>query len=252
MRERGRHVRRSGANTGAPSGTSGDLAGAVAAGAKTMALLATLLGALAAPATTAAQSAAEPGSVMERAVESRTKGRDSARVVVFEIADFQCPYCARFAADVAPTLDERYIATDRIQWVFVNLPLHTHPRAWHAAEAALCAGVAGNAFWPMHDLLFAEQDRWGEADDPQALFAEYAAELGVPAEPFATCTADDEVASLILQDLGSAVSAGITGTPTFIVMKGQEVVEQMVGVKPVEEWSEVLDRALGEGSDGGS
>ena len=187
---------------------------------------------------------APPSGAMNKAIESRTKGGDSAAVVVFEIADFQCPYCARFAATVAPQLDEKYVETGRVQWVFVNLPLHTHPRAWHAAEAALCAGVAGDQFWPMHDRLFEEQQQWTGAADPQALFAQYAADLGVPTEAYRTCTADDQVAPLILQDLGSAVSAGITGTPTFIVLKDQEVVNQVVGLRSAEEWSDILDAAL--------
>lgn len=203
---------------------------------------------LAVPAPAAAQSAEAPGaapeSALERALESRSKGAESARVVVFEIADFQCPFCAQFADRVGPALHDKYVATGQVQWVFVNLPMHTHPLAWHAAEAALCAGVAGGEFWPMHDRLFAEQESWAGADDPQAAFAGYAADLGVPAEAFRTCTEDDQVASIILQDLGSAVSAGVTGTPTFIVMKDQQVVDQLVGVKSVEEWSEVLDGAL--------
>ena len=206
-----------------------------------------LLTAVALAGPVSAQSTDAAVSALERALESRSKGGESASVVVFEIADFQCPYCARFAADVAPALDEKYVETDRIQWVFVNLPLHTHPLAWHAAEAALCAGVAGGQFWPMHDRLFEEQDRWESADDPHAMFAQYAADLGVPGDAFGTCTADDEVASLILQDMGSAISAGITGTPTFIVMKDQQVVDQVVGVRTVEEWSETLDEALGGG-----
>ncbi len=200
--------------------------------------------------TTQAEAVAEtqPPAV-QRALESRTKGGENATVVVFEIADFQCPYCARFAEQVGPELNDKYVATGQVQWVFVNLPMHNHPLAWHAAEAALCAGAAGDRFWAMHDRLFAEQDRWTEADDPQALFARYATDLGIPVEEFQTCTRDDQVASLILQDLGSAVSAGITGTPTFIIMKDQQVVNQMVGVKSMQEWSDVLDGALA--GDGG-
>lgn len=206
--------------------------------------------AVAVPHEAAAQEVSTPqaainSAILERALESRAKGSDDASVVVFEIADFQCPYCARFAATVAPRLHERFVDTGRVQWVFVNLPLHNHALAWHAAEAALCAGVAGDMFWAMHDRLFAEQQSWGQAADPSARFAAYAAELGVPAAPFAACTAEDQVAPLILQDMGSAVSAGITGTPTFIIMKEQQVVERIVGVRSVEEWTTVLERALG-------
>lgn len=210
-------------------------------------VLAGLLG-LGIPAAPMAAQTPPPGTVagaiVERALESRAKGDPNADVVVFEVADFQCPYCAQFAGTVAKELDRRYVVTGRIQWVFVNLPLHTHRLAWVAAEAALCAGASGGVFWPMHDRLFAEQSRWSRMDDPGPHFAGIARELGADMPQYEACVAQDRVAPLILEDFGSAVSAGITGTPTFIIMKGDEVVERLVGVRPVEEWSRILDAAL--------
>jgi protein-disulfide isomerase len=206
------------------------------------------LAVLGTPAAPAAAQTPTPGSsagaVVERALESRAKGDPNADVVVFEVADFQCPYCAQFAGTVAKELDRKYVVTGRIQWVFVNLPLHTHRLAWVAAEAALCAGASGGVFWPMHDRLFAEQSRWSRMDDPGAYFAGIARELGADVRQYEACVAQDRVAPLILEDFGSAVSAGITGTPTFIVMRGDEMVERLVGVRSVEEWSRILDAAL--------
>lgn len=182
--------------------------------------------------------------VIERALESRAKGDPGAEVVVFEVADFQCPYCARFATTVGKELDREYVQTGKVQWVFVNLPLHTHRLAWVAAKAALCAGAAGDLFWPMHDRLFAEQRRWSAMEDPRPFFARVASELGAEAAAYEACVAQDQVAPLILQDFGSAIGAGITGTPTFLVMRGDDVVERLVGVQSFEDWSRVLEGAL--------
>jgi protein-disulfide isomerase len=183
-------------------------------------------------------------AILERALESRAKGDPAAEVVVFEVADFQCPYCAQFASTVGKELDRKYVATGRIQWVFVNLPLHNHRLAWSAAKAALCAGASGGVFWPMHDRLFVEQPRWSRMDDPGPFFARMAREVGAEMQDYEACVAQDRVAPLILEDFGSAVSAGITGTPTFIIMKGDEMVERLVGVRSMEEWSRILDSAL--------
>src|SRR5690606_27884409 len=54
----------------------------------------------------AAQSAEPP--LQKRAAASRAKGAESAPVLVFEVADFQCPYCARFWRETFPRLDSAY------------------------------------------------------------------------------------------------------------------------------------------------
>lgn len=201
--------------------------------------------ALAPLAASAALSAQQSdGSVIERAVANRVKGGEDAPLVVFEIADFQCPYCRQFAADMLPHLEREFIDTGKVQWVFVNLPLHTHRRAWVAAEAALCAGGVGDKFWAMHDRLFARQDEWVNADDPNAIFSRYARELDVPDAPFRTCINRDQVATLLLQDVSSVMGAQITGTPTFIVMSGDQVIQRVVGIRSVDEWRTLLQEAL--------
>ncbi|HEX2166459.1 MAG TPA: thioredoxin domain-containing protein, partial [Longimicrobiales bacterium] len=161
-------------------------------------------------------------ALLDRAAESRAKGSPDASVLVYEIADFQCPFCARFAQDVFPSIDSAYISTGRVQWVFVNLPMPSHSRAWQATEAALCAGAVSNRFWVMHDRLFIAGEEWISADDPQAMLARYAREAGVDMQPFTECVAGDGVAALILQDV--IFGSRVTGTPTFIVDNQQTVV----------------------------
>jgi protein-disulfide isomerase len=176
--------------------------------------------------------------LLRSAAESRAKGSASATVLVYEIADFQCPHCARFANEVFPQIDSAYVKTGRVQWVFVSLPMPSHLNAWVAAEAALCAGAVANRFWAMHTRLFASADEWGPAADAGAFMTRYAREAGVPADAFQACVAQDRVAPLILQDVifGSRVS----GTPTFVVNNEKTV----VGVKSFEEWREILEGVL--------
>lgn len=179
-------------------------------------------------------------SLPERAGMSRAKGQADAKVVVLEIADFQCPFCARFAVEVYPQIDSAYVKTGKVQWVFVNMPLPNHPHAWLASEAALCAGGTGNAFWPMHDRLFENQAEWSRAPRPEPLFRRYAQQAGAALEAYDACVAGDEVATLILRDFMFGMARGITGTPAFVVGGDQTV----VGLKGFEEWKVVLDAAV--------
>jgi protein-disulfide isomerase len=191
-------------------------------------------------ALSAASAAAQDAgaALLKRAAESRAKGAATATVLVYEIADFQCPHCARFAVDVFPRIDSAYIQTGHVQWVFVNLPMPSHAHAWLAAEAALCAGAVADRFWVLHDRLFVAGQEWIAAVDPAPLLARYAREAGVPMDAWNACVAQDKVAPIILQDV--IFGSRVTGTPTFIV----DNVQTIVGVKPFEQWREVLDAAL--------
>ncbi|HSJ15701.1 MAG TPA: thioredoxin domain-containing protein [Longimicrobiales bacterium] len=187
----------------------------------------------------AAQRREGGNSMIERAHASRQKGPQNAPVVVIEIADFQCPYCARFAQDVYPRIDSAYVKTGKVGWLFVNLPLPSHNHAWVAAEAAMCAGAVGNRFWPVHDRIFAAQASWARAADPAPTFRRFAEEAGVPMADYDACVAGDQVAGLLLQDLMWAFPR-VNGTPAFIIANDQQV----AGMKTFAEWRGMLDAAL--------
>lgn len=194
-----------------------------------------LVSAVAAPVPHAA--AQQRSATVERASASRAKGADGAAVLVYEIADFECPHCARFALDVFPSIDSAFVKTGKVQWVFVNLPVPTHPTSWLAHEAALCAGAVAGKFWEMHDRIFGAQEQWIKAADPTGSIDRFARELGVPSAEFSECTRTDAVAPLLLQDVFFAMAAQVSGTPAFIVNNEQSV----MGLKTFEEWKTILE-----------
>lgn len=177
--------------------------------------------------------------VIDAAGMSRAKGSETATVHVYEIADFQCPFCGKFATETMGRIDSAYVKTGKVQWVFVNMPMPMHQNSWVAAEAALCAG-ATNKFWAMHDKLYRGQQEWSTSQDPAPIFARYAKEAGVTAEPYTSCVASDRVATLIVNDVMFAAAARINGTPTFVINDEETV----VGLKTFEEWRDMLDAAI--------
>jgi len=185
-----------------------------------------------------AHAQSDRASLLERAGESRAKGSPDAPVLVYEIADFQCPYCAAFARDVFPHIDSAYIRPGRVQWVFVNLPMPSHHAAWTASEAALCAGAVSDRFWVMHDRLYVAGREWIDADDPAAVVAGYARDAGVAMDEFTDCVEHDRVVPILLQDV--IFGSRVTGTPTFII----DNQETIVGVKSFDDWVVVLERVL--------
>ncbi|MDF1594984.1 MAG: thioredoxin domain-containing protein [Acidimicrobiia bacterium] len=170
------------------------------------------------------------------------KGNPDAEVVVIEISDFQCPFCGRHALETQPALDEMYVDTGRVMWVFKHLPLQIHPQAPVAAAAAECAGEQGE-FWAMHDLIFESVEEWA-VDPPDPVLESLAGELGLDEAAFSACLGSRDSLDPVLEDLYDLTSVFST-TPTFVVLfDGQASVIE--GAQPLEQFVSALEALLGE------
>src|SRR5438876_684983 len=118
---------------------------------------------------------------------ARSRGRLNAPVTVYEMSDFQCPYCRAFALTTLPLLERDYVASGKVRFVFINLPLPSlHANATAAAEAAMCA-ARQSRFWPMHDLLFRHQDGWAKLADPRPMLLALGDSAGADHARLAAC-----------------------------------------------------------------
>jgi protein-disulfide isomerase len=169
---------------------------------------------------------------------ARTHGSAAAPVTVYEISDFQCPYCARFFLETMPTLEREYVVPGKVKFVFVNLPLPMHPNAVPAAELAMCAARQGK-FWPLHDVLFRNQRQWAGLSEPGTVFLSYGDSVGANREALAACVRDGTTRTIVRTDAEGAVRSGARSTPTFYVEGGL-----ISGAQPVETFRAVLDSLL--------
>lgn len=152
----------------------------------------------------------------------RTKGKASAPVTVYEMADFQCPACRLFTVTVLPALDSEFIQTGKVRWVFINLPLTSlHANAMLAARVAMCAARQGR-FWPTHDAFYQHQDNWAKLPDAQArgVLVALAQRAGADRAKLRACIDDPAVRSEIEQDAQRAQHSGAHATPTFYIEGG--------------------------------
>jgi Na+/H+ antiporter NhaA len=137
------------------------------------------------------------------------RGPDDASVTLVEYGDFECPYCGQ----AEPVVRELLSAfDDDIRYVWRHLPLNdVHGGAQLAAEAVEAAGAQG-AFWEMYDALLAHQDALGPQDITRT-----AQELGLDIERLWSEIRGHEHAPRIAEDVASADSSGVSGTPTFFI-----------------------------------
>lgn len=177
--------------------------------------------------------------VAQDPLAARTKGRATAPVTVYEMSDFQCPFCRRFTTETFPAIEKEYIATGKVRWIFINFPLpQLHPNAVAAAEFGLCAAKQGK-FWPTHDRLYAEQDKWAPLKDPAPYFLSLVAPLGLARDPLLACLQDPATRTAVSQDAQGAVRAGAGATPAFYIEGGM-----MEGAQPIGVFRMVLDSIL--------
>jgi protein-disulfide isomerase len=141
--------------------------------------------------------------------EDHRQGADDAAVTLVEYGDYECPFC-RMAYPVIKRIQKHF--GERLRFVFRYFPLRElHPHAQAAAETAEFAGAHGK-FWEMHDLLFENQERLGNA-----LFLELAGKLELSAPALTRALEDEEFNARVRADFSSGVRSGVNGTPTFFI-----------------------------------
>ncbi len=169
-------------------------------------------------------------------LKQRSLGSADAPVTVFEMSDFQCPYCRRHALETFPELKRKYVDTGKIRWVFVNFPLtQLHPNAAAAAEFAMCAARA-DKFWPVHDLLYRNQDTWAPLKDPAPFFFSLADSVGLPRKELTACLQSGFGQRIVKEDAEGAAHAGANSTPTFFIEGGL-----LAGAAPASAFEPILD-----------
>jgi protein-disulfide isomerase len=167
---------------------------------------------------------------------ARAKGRLSAPVTVYEMADFQCPACREFALGTLPVLDRDYIQTGKVRWVFVNFPLsRIHKNAIAAAQVAMCA-ARQNRFWPVHDALYMKQPQWAALDLAWPALIALADSVGVGHDSLVSCLNTRATVDAITSDAQGSVRAGANATPTFYIEGGLAE-----GAIPAADFSRILD-----------
>jgi protein-disulfide isomerase len=139
------------------------------------------------------------------------RGAVNAKIVIQEVGDFQCPFCAR-AATTIDALLKAY--PDQIRVVWRDKPLSFHPNAALAAEAGREAfaqkGSAG--FEAMHNLLFANPKALSRSD-----LEGYAKTIGLDVARFASALDGHVHKAAIDADDKLTTDAGVRGTPAFFV-----------------------------------
>jgi protein-disulfide isomerase len=174
-----------------------------------------------------------------------SRGAKSAKVVVVNFDDFECPYCSRMHQTLFPEIFREY--GDRVNFIYKDYPLaEIHPWAIHAAVDANClAAQNGDAYWDFADSIHAnKQSVDAEKTNPARFDAiDKMAMLqgqkhNVDVVKLQSCVkAQNEDA--VRASMKEADGLGVNATPTLFI-NGQKI----DGAVPVAELRAALDAAL--------
>ncbi len=110
-----------------------------------------------------------------------------------------------------PQIENEYVSTGKVKYIFMDFPLPMHANALKAAEAASCAKDQGK-YWEMHDRLFANQNALGTEG-----LIKHAEALGLETDKFKQCLDNGKYTAAIKAVMTEGQKAGITGTPAFLL-----------------------------------
>lgn len=174
-----------------------------------------------------------------------SRGAKSAKVVVVNYDDFECPFCSRMHQTLFPGILKEY--GDRATFIYKDYPLaEIHPWAIHAAVDANClAAQNADSYWDFADYIHANKREVDNEKTPGARFEaiDKVAMLqgqkhNVDVVKLQSCVKaqnDDAVRA----SMKEADGIGVNATPTLFI-NGQKI----DGAVPISELRAALDSAL--------
>lgn len=157
------------------------------------------------------------------------------KVTLVEFGDFQCPACGAEYPIITQLL-QTY--KGKINFVFRNFPLPQHQNAQTAAEVSEAAGAQGK-FFEMYNMLYANQNTWGESSNAMNYFNQYAQALHLDMNKFSSDVKNNTYAKKIQKDTDDGYAVGVNATPTFF-LNGVPI----QGGLPYNDFKTKIDQAL--------
>lgn len=174
-----------------------------------------------------------------------SRGPKSAKVLVVNFDDFECPFCSRMHQTLFPQIFKEY--GDRVTFIYKDDPLtEIHPWALHAAVDANClAAQNGDAYWDFADYIHANKREVDTEKTPVARFDAIdkmtmlqGQKHNVDVVKLQSCVkAQNEDA--VKASMKEAEGLGVNGTPALFI-NGQKI----DGAVPIGEVRAALDAAL--------
>ncbi|MDC0241768.1 DsbA family protein [Candidatus Nitrosopelagicus sp.] len=168
---------------------------------------------------------------------STMMGDPNAKVTVVEFGDYQCTFCYKFHDETMKKINEKYIKTENVNFVYKDFPLNGE-QSILASEASYCAQKQGK-FWEYHNTLY---NKWGGENTgwiTENVLLGFARDVRLNLDEFSQCLANSEFRQKVLNNEQFGKDIGINATPSFLIFNDDEVY-RIIGAQPFEKFEQVF------------
>jgi protein-disulfide isomerase len=166
---------------------------------------------------------------------------EGAKVTVVEYASITCGVCAAWHEETWPGFKAAYVDTDKVRYVFRELPTAPVNVAVAGFMIARCAGE--DKYFDVINGVMSSQREWQQGVNPRDTLFRVGNGAGLNNQQIEACITDADGLKAADERAQAAVKAGVTGTPTFFV-NGVQVVATGRAGPTMEDLSRVIDAEL--------
>ena len=145
---------------------------------------------------------------------------EGAKVTVVEYASVTCPHCALWQKNTWPAFKAKYVDTNKVRYVFRELPTPPVDAATAGFLVARCAGP-DKYFDVVHQLMATQQEML--TSSPRDWLLRTAQAAGLSEQQFNDCVTDKDAVAAMEKRVQAARAQGVTGTPAFYVNETQVI-----------------------------
>lgn len=172
---------------------------------------------------------------------------NTSNITMVEFGDYQCAFCANFHKETRDQIIKNFVDSGKINFIFKDYIVNdnaTDKSSTKAAEASYCAAEQ-NKYWEYHTELYDNWEGEGTGWITNNSLLQFAKNSKIPdIEKFSNCIDSNKYLSIVQNNNNLAHSMGLTGTPSFILIKDNNIQSIIPGALPYEIFEQTLNGLL--------
>jgi protein-disulfide isomerase len=171
-------------------------------------------------------------------------GNKDANITVIEFADYRCPFCHKFHQETFDKLVTNFINTGKAKYLFKDFVVNDRDEYKGSMQAAVASHCAAeeDKYWEYLKEIYKnfkpEPQHWVTLDS----LVQFANNVQIQnIEKFKSCVESNKYQKQIEESGSLAKQLGITGTPSFVVMKNDKIQTTFPGAVPYEYFEKTLN-----------